>query len=38
MKTLGDLIDFLKGLYELIMDFFNKFIKKDEEGETTEQA
>lgn len=38
MKTLGDLINFLKGLYELILDFFNKFIKKDEEGETTEQA
>ena len=37
MKTLGDLIDFLKGLYELIVDFFNKFIKMDE-GETTEQA
>ena len=37
MKTLGDLIDFLKGLYELILDFFNKFIKKDEE-DTTAQA
>ena len=38
MKTLGDLINFLKGLYELILDFFNKFIKKDEEAETTAQA
>ena len=37
MKTLGDLINFLKVLYELILDFFNKFIKKDEE-ETTEPA
>ena len=37
MKTLGDLINFLKGLYELILDFFNKFIKKDEE-DTTAQA
>lgn len=37
MKTVGDLIAFLKGLYELILDFFNKFIKKDEE-ETTAQA
>ena len=39
MKTLGDLINFLKGLYELILDFFNKFIKKDdEEATTTSQA
>lgn len=42
MKTVGDLINFLKGLYELILDFFNKFIKKGEEGEegdaTTAQA
>lgn len=38
MKTVGDLIAFLKGLYELILDFFNKFIKKDEESETTAQA
>lgn len=34
MTTIGDVINFLKGLYELILDFFNKFIKKDEEEET----
>lgn len=38
MKTLGDLINFFKGLYELILDFINKFIKKDDETETTAQA
>ena len=37
MRTLGDLINMLKGLYELIVEFFNTFIKK-EDDETTESA
>ena len=34
MKTVGDLIDFLKFLYEFIMKIFGNFKPNDGEGES----